>query len=148
MADKERLKTLATCTPTEFLKQTARIVGAAERFLNVTEIMSIREREPEGIEAVTPDMPDEEIKELFKRNVRRKKEQALKNAKDMLLAACVKDPDATVSLLALCCFVEPEDADKHPMSMYMDAVTELLACESVADFFTSFIGLGERLTRK
>ena len=63
--------------------------------------------------------------------------QLTKNLMDMLDKAMDQYADETIEIIALCCFVEPEDADNHTMSEYLSALSELLADEGVVSFFTS-----------
>jgi len=51
-----------------------------------------------------------------------------------------------LELLALVCFVDPKDIDKHPMSEYMGAIAELLSNVDVLNFFTSLTSLVNQLT--
>ena len=79
------LKTLVTCKPTEFLKQTNRIKKAAEKWLKDTDILNIRKRMP-ALEMVPKDGTDEERKAVFNRNKKVAEEQAKKNISEMLNA--------------------------------------------------------------
>ena len=128
------MKNLANCGPREFLRQTTRVRHAVKNWLTLTEIMSIRRRTP----ALPADLPEDE------RN-KRLTEQARDNLDAMLDAVMEKHPDETVEVLALCCFIEPEDADDHPMSEYLGAIGEILEDQNVMRFFTSLMRLGSRL---
>ena len=134
------MKTLASCGPREFLKQTNRIRIAADKWLTATKILEIRSRMPK-IE--TKKVEDKE--ELAANIEARKKafaEQARKNAFDMLEAMLETNADGTLELLALCCFIEPEDVDNHTMSEYLVSIGELLNDAGVISFFDSLVRLG------
>lgn len=131
MAEKKRItKTLANCKPSEFLKQTNRIRKSAMKWLEVTNIMNIRKHMPE----VTDDMTEDERKKAIAKQVNA-------NLNDMLDAILEKNPDETLELLALMCFVEPEDVDDYPVMDYLNAATALIGDSSVISFFTSLVRL-------
>lgn len=129
------MKNLANCKPSEFLKQTNRVRKSAEKWLTETDIMNIRKRMPELPDITTP----EERKTAMA-------EQARKNMSAILDAAMEDHPDETLELLALMCFVEPEDVDNHPMDEYLEALGELLGNRAVLDFFTSLARLGQTIS--
>lgn len=128
------MKNLANCGPREFLRQTAKIRRAVEKWLTLTDIMNIRKRIPEVPDTATPQERDEAFKA-----------QAKKNAGIILDAIMDKYPDETVDLLALCCFIEPEKADDHPMSEYLGSLTDMLDNEDVLRFFISLVKLARTL---
>lgn len=135
------MKTLANCTPREFLKQTNRIRISAEKWLTATKILEIRKRMPELPAPVeTKDRADlqkaiEERKEAFAKQTR-------ENLFAMLEAMLETNAEETLELLALCCFVEPEDVDNHTMSEYLVSIGELLNDAGVISFFDSLVRLG------
>lgn len=131
------MKNLATCKPSEFLKQTNRVKKAAEKWLAATDIMNIRSEMPTFPEG----MSDEERQELIQ-------EQATRNFSRMLDSILEEHPEETLELLALCCFVEPENVDDYKVSDYIKAITELINDKAVLGFFTSLTRLGQRNTPK
>lgn len=131
------MKNLATCKPSEFLKQTNRVKKAAQKWLAATDIMNIRSEMPTFPEG----MSDEERQELIQ-------EQATKNFSRMLDSILEEHPEETLELLALCCFVEPENVDDYKVSDYIKAITELINDKAVLGFFTSLTRLGQRNTPK
>lgn len=131
------MKNLATCKPSEFLKQTNRVKKAAQKWLAATDIMNIRSEMPTFPEG----MSDEERQELIQ-------EQATKNFSRMLDSILEEHPEETLELLALCCFVEPENVDDYKVSDYIKAITELINDKAVLSFFTSLTRLGQRNTPK
>lgn len=129
------MKTLANCTPREFLKQTNKIKNAAKDWLTKTDIQGIRSRLPK----IDEGMSKEEKKKAFQA-------QAMENAMDILDAILDKNPDETIKILCLCCFIEPEDADNHTMSEYLGCIADVLLDDNVASFFVSLASLGQRTT--
>lgn len=127
-------KNLANCTPKEFAIQTRLIKHAVEKWLTETDIMKIRERKPVIPEGAT----DEETAKLMR-------EQAGKNLSAMFDVVMDEHPDETVELLGLLCFVPPAEVDNHPMTYYMDSISELIAEQSVWNFFISLLSAGRRL---
>lgn len=120
------MKTLTNCTPREFLRQTARIRHAVEKWLTMTDILNIRKRLPEIPQTATPI----ERGELLRK-------QTTENLRAMADAILDEHPDETADLLALCCFIEPEEMDEHPMTEYLAAAAEMIGDENVISFFTS-----------
>lgn len=135
------MKTLANCKPSEFLRQTNRIRKAVEKWLTDTDILNIRKRIA-ALEPVDKNAPEEEQKAVRKRNADAARAQTIKNFGAIMDAVLEEHPDETLEVLALMCFVEPEDADKHTTSEYLAAFTELISDEAVIGFFTSFQQLG------
>lgn len=134
-------KNLVTCKPTEFLRQTNRIRKSAEKWMKATNIIEIRKRKPEGLQTIHKDMPKEEVMEISRRNAKLIAEQSRINLRDILTAAMEDHPDETLELLALACFVEPEDVDNHRVSFYLANLSDILADEDVLSFFTSLAQL-------
>lgn len=129
------MKTLANCTPREFLKQTARIRHKAADWLDMTKILSIRKTAPE----IPKDATVEEKQNIIY-------SQAQKNLSKILDSVLDEHPDETLELLALMCFVEPEDVDNYSIEFYLDAVSELISNKAVVRFFTSLVQLGQTNT--
>lgn len=132
------MKTLANCTPLEFLKQTAKLRKAAAKWLHDTNIINIRKRVP-FFTKVPVDATPEQKEEIVKANKKLADEQAFKNINDILDAVLEVYPEETLEILALCCFVEPEKVNDHPMSFYLSAFTEIINDECVMGFFTSLM---------
>lgn len=129
------MKNLANCKPSEFLKQTNKIKKSVEKWLTATEIMEIRKRLP-----VYPDGVDEEKKKAIIQK------QANENLSAMFDAIFDSHPDETLELLALLCFVEPENVDDYPIKDYLSSIAEMLEDAEVVSFFTSFMQLVRKLT--
>lgn len=136
------MKNLANCKPSEFLIQTNKIRKSVANWLTVTDIMNIRKRLPELEEAGDGATTDER-QAVVERNLKKKNEQVKQNLMDILDAMLVDHPTETLEILALCCFVEPEDVDNHPMSEYIGAITELIDTKEVWSFFISLARLAK-----
>jgi hypothetical protein len=143
--DTIKLKTLATCKPSEFLKQTNRIKKSAEKWLKMTDIIKIRQKQPAGIKEVPKDATDEEALKIRVENRKLLAEQAKKNLSEILDSIMDDHPDETLELLALFCFVEPENVDYYPVKVYMSALTELLSDEAVINFFSLLLQMGQKI---
>lgn len=141
-----KLKTLANCKPSEFLRQTNRIRKAAAEWLTATDILNIRKNMPD-LDEVEEGMSDTEKVAIAASNRERLEKQARENVMEMLDAIMDEHPDETLDLLALACFVEPGHVDDHPVSEYLAAITELIEDEAVIGFFTSLARLGQMGTR-
>lgn len=136
------LKTLHTCKPTEFLRQTNLIRKSVSKWLTDTDILNIRKRLP-VYETAPADASAEERAAVIKRNAAANKVQARKNLSAMLDAMLDEHPDETLEVLALCCFVDPENVDDYPITDYLEAFTSLISDEPVLGFFTSLASLGQ-----
>ena len=135
------MKNLANCKPTEFLKQTVRIKHSAEKWLDATQLFTIRETLPE-LKLVNDDMDEEEKKKVLAENRKARSKQQKKNLSKMFDAMMEENADGTLELLALTCFVEPEDVDDHTIDEYLQAISEMLGNASVISFFTSLAKWG------
>lgn len=124
------MKTIANCSPREFLVQTNKIRKAVANWLTLTNIMEIRKRVPK----FTEDMDD-----AAKRDAARK--MAKENISAMLESAMGEHPNETAELLGMLCFIEPEDLDNHTMIEILTPVTEMISNPEVIDFFISLARL-------
>lgn len=139
------LKTLVTCKPSEFLRQTNRIKKSAEKWLTDTDILNIRKRLA-TLEMIPQNATDEERKAIFERNKKLTEDQAKKNLSAMLDAILEDHPDETLELLGLCCFVEPEHVDDYRVTDYLAAFNSIIQDKAVLDFFISLASLGQMNT--
>lgn len=128
------MKTLATCTPTEFLSQTVRIRRSVEKWLTVTDIINIRKRTPEQLPV---EKGSETARANFEENVKRRKDQVWKNLLAIFDACAEGHPAETLEVLALICFVEPQNVNDYTMGEYLTSISEMIGDESVLSFFTS-----------
>ena len=125
------MKNLANCKPSEFFVQTNKIRKSVAKWLTATEIHEIRKRLPKY---------DDKMDAEERAKVRR--DQMKQNMDAILDAVLEKHPEETIEIMALACFIDPKDADNHPMSEYLKSISELMADESVLSFFTSLASLG------
>lgn len=135
------MKNLATCKPTEFLKQTNRIKKAAEKWLTDTDILNIRKNLPK-LETISKDASVEERNRIFEENQKRTREKVRENTSKVLDAILEEHPDETLELIALLCFVEPKDVDNYTVGEYLTAISEMLTDKAVIGFFTSLAQWG------
>lgn len=126
------MKNLANCKPSEFLVQTNRIRKSVEHWLSVTEVMEIRKKTPVFTEGMTTAERKKSIED-----------QAMRNLSAILDSVMGDHPQETLEVLALCCFVEPEDVDEHPIGFYLQNFWEMANDESVRGFFTLLTQLGQ-----
>ena len=137
----EERKNLVTCKPTEFLKQTSRIRKAAERWMKAIGVLDIRKRKAEGLREITKDMEPEDVAAARLENARKIADQSRRNLLDIVTAAMDDYPSETLEILALACFVEPENIDDHRVSFYLANLADILADPDVLSFFTSLAQL-------
>lgn len=129
------MKTLATCSPVEFLVQTNKIRRSVESWLTMTKVMEIRKRLPELPQGAKP----EDVKKA-------RQEQAKKNFSSILDSVLEEHPQETAELLGMLCFIEPEDLGNHSMLEIISSVNELIASPEVLSFFTSLTQLVQTVT--
>lgn len=134
------MKHLANCDAVEFLRQTNKIRKSVDGWLKATKILDIRKNMPK-LEPVTGEMDEAEKAKITEKNRIKTREQINKNLSAMLDVALDKYAEQTLELLALLCFIEPEDANKHKATEYLKAFGEMIADEDVLDFFTSLMRL-------
>lgn len=132
------MKTLASCKPSEFLRQTNKIRKTVAHWLDLTDIANIHKRKPELI-TLRESMSGQERQEAFDENAKRAREQSKKNMMDIFDSVMEKHPDETMEILALCCFVDPAHVDDHTVAEYLSCLTELMNDQAVLGFFTSLM---------
>jgi len=124
------MKTLANCSPREFLVQTNKIRKAVSEWLTLTKIMEIRKKLPD----IPKDVSEDEKREIVT-------EQIKANANAMLDAVLDEHPNETAELLGLMCFIEPDDLDNHSMTEFFGAISEMINSQEIVDFFISLTRL-------
>lgn len=137
----ENIKTLANCTPEEFMVQGWKIAESVQNWLTITKIMEIRRRLPE-FEKIPPSASKEERKEINRHNDELREEQAKKNLFEILKSCMKEHPKETAEILKLLCFEEPGD-EGHPMFYYIGAFNQIISNEEVINFFLSLVHLGQ-----
>lgn len=136
------MKTLVNCTPTEFFSQTNKIRKSAEKWLKDTNILEIRRHGPEDLPKISDDMSVEDKEKILSERKEIIRKTALANLSEMFNVIIGEYPQETIELMALCCFIEPEDADNYTMSEYLANFNEILSDEAVLGFFSSLGLLG------
>lgn len=131
MVEKERIKNLANCKPSEFIKQTNKIRHYVEKWLKNIKFADIRKH--------LPDIPEGATKEEKAELIR---EQSFKNFSVLLDSALEEHTEETLGILALCSFLPVEEADDQPMGFYIEVIADLLESEAVQRFFISLVKLG------
>lgn len=134
-------KNLANCKPSEFLKQTYKIKRSVAEWMDAVDVLAILKQKPQLI--ATAALPEEERKKAEEANAKIARDQVKKNLSDLLDKALEENAEKTLEVMALCCFIEPEDADNHPMSEYLESLGELISDAGVMSFFTSLVQLGQ-----
>ena len=129
------MKNLANCKPSEFLTQTNKIRKSVGKWLADTDAMNIRKRVPH----LTEEMSDEEKQRALEK-------QVSENSTAILDAIMEEHPQETLELLALLCFVEPENVDDHEVVEYLEAFQELLSNQAVLNFFMSLMRWVNQIT--
>lgn len=124
------MKTLANCSPREFLVQTNKIRKAVAEWLSLTKILEIRKNLPKYSEGMT----DSDKRSAVSAQVKA-------NASAMLDAMLDEHPEETAELLGLLCFVDPDDLDNHQMTEFFGALAEILNSKEILDFFISLAQL-------
>lgn len=125
------MKTLANCTPLEFLTQTNKIRKSAENWLTLTKVLEIRRNLPK----IDKEMSAEEKSAAWRGQIR-------KNVSDMLAAILEEHPQETAELLCHVCFIDPKDMEKHTMTELLGSINEILENAEVVSFFASLAKLG------
>lgn len=124
------MKTLANCAPVEFLRQTNKIRHSAGELLKKSGVLEIRKRQP----AFTGDETEEERKEKIN-------DQAKRNLDEMLDLLLETDPEGTVKLMGLVCFMEPDEALAANGMELFGAAMEVLGSKPALGFFSSLMRL-------
>lgn len=128
------MKNLATCKPTEFVAQTAKIKDAVANWMEVIDFIGVRNNHP-VYEIIPKDATIEQKGEILRKNAELKKKRAMENISLLLDNMLVKHPQETLSVLALCCFIEPEHVDDYTMEEYFNCIMDMMENESVIRFF-------------
>ena len=141
------MKNLANCKPSEFVAQTLKIKKTVQDWLDATQLISILNTIPDYIQLPENSTAEQKV-DVIRKNAKIQQEQGLQNLSKIIDKAFAQNPEKTLELLAHCCFVEPADVDKHPMSCYFKSITELMHDESILSFFTSLAQLAKKNTFK
>ena len=119
------MKNLATCKPTEFVAQTAKIKDAVANWMEVIDFIGVRNNHP-VYEIIPKDATIEQKGEILRKNAELKKKKAMENISLLLDNMLVKHPQETLNVLALCCFIEPEHVDDYTMEEYFNCIMDMM----------------------
>lgn len=133
--DKPVMKTLANCTPVEFLRQTNRIRHAAADLLKKADISEIRKRMPPLSGDETPEQKQKAMRE-----------QGKKNFSDILDALMETNAEDTAAVIGMMCFQNPNDVESATGMEYLSAGLELIQSKPVMDFFLMLMGSAQTST--
>lgn len=125
------MKTLATCTLPEFLRQANKIRHAVSDFYDMCDFGSIIKRKPE----LTGQETEEELADKIRK-------QSKQNLSDILDVCLDTNAEKTVEIVGLMCFKSPEEAAEMSSTEFLGATLELLSNEDVVSFFTSVANSG------
>lgn len=139
------MKNLATCKPTEFVAQTAKIRKAVANWIEIIDLMKIRNTLP-AYRFVSKEASAEEKTEVIRYNAELKRKQAIDNFNTILDNALEKHPQETLEILALCCFVEPDHVDDYTMDEYLQCIMDIIQNKSVLSFFSLLAQLDQTST--
>lgn len=129
------MKNLATCKPSEFVAQTARIKTAVANWIDAIDLMKIRATQPK-YETLPIDATPEQRAEIIKKNAEKQRKQTMQNLNKILDKMLVEHPKETLDVLALCCFVEPEHVDDYTIDEYFQCIMDMMQNKSVINFFS------------
>lgn len=135
------MKNLANCTSIEFLVQCNKIRKQVETWLTDTKILEIRKNMCPLL-PVADDMSAEKKAAIEEENEKRRQKQAKKNISDMLDAALEENAEKTFELLALMCFMTPDEAKTTKPFVLLNCFAEMLNDEDVVGFFSSLMKSG------
>ena len=139
------MKNLATCKPSEFIAQTAKIREAVAGWLEITEFERIRNKKP-IFEMLPADATAEQKALVIQHNAEKMKKQTVDNLNEILDNMLSKHPQETMKVLALCCFVEPTEIDNYTIDQYFDCVMDMVENKSVMRFFSLLVRLDQKPT--
>ena len=129
------MKNLATCKPSEFVAQTAKIKNAVADWIDKIDLMAIRATQP-VYKTLPIDATAEQRAAVIKENAEIERKQTMANVNKILDNMLAVHPKETLDVLALCCFVEPSDVDNHTMDEYLDCIMDMMQNKSVLNFFS------------
>ncbi len=128
------MKNLATCKPSEFIAQTAKIREAVADWLEAIDFQKIRNKRP-VYEPLPQNATAEQEAEINEHNKELLRKQMANNLNEILDNMLAKHPQKTLKILALCCFVEPDDVDNHQVDEYLSCFMDMAENETVLRFF-------------
>lgn len=145
MEGKKIEKTLVTCSPTEFLKQSVILKKKIKKWADDIGIEELRKLNPD-YEKLKGDETVEEKYELIKKNDELRKKMQTNKLMEIFDNAFEKYPEQTLEILALVCFVDPKNVDDYPINEYLNALNSMIRDEAVVTFFMSLVQLEQVFT--
>ena len=130
------IKTLANCSPVEFLRQTNKIKYAVEYYLELTGAKEILRRGP----AFTGEETSAERVEM-------RKKQSQENMNALLDVVLDTYAEQTAELIGLMCFMSKEEILETNMVTLLTPLLEILQDKQVLAFFQMLLPLGQMNTR-
>lgn len=137
----EQIKTLANCSDEEGLVQMYLIAEDIEKWIKVTDILSIRKKIPK-LDDIPEDIDEQKKASIKEKNDKKLMEQGKKNMMEMFKVALKEHPKETARIMRLCCFTDPED-NSHSIFYYMRGFTEMLQDENVVVSFLSLPNMAQ-----
>lgn len=137
------MKNLATCKPTEFVAQTAKIKNALANWIDAVDLMAIRATQPE-YKVIPINATPEQRKAVIAENAEIQRKQTMDNLSKILDNMLVEHPQETLEVLALCCFVEPQNVDNYTIDEYFQCIMDMAQNKSVLNFFSLLAQLQTR----
>lgn len=128
------MNNLANCKPSEFIAQTVKIKKIVSKWLYEIDWNGIK-NEPLELKEAPETASAEERAAVYKENAKIVKDKSMERMSKLFDNAFEKYPDDTLAVLALCCFIEPQDVDKYSMSEYLGCITDLVSSKEVTNFF-------------
>lgn len=139
------MKNLATCKPSEFVAQTAKIRTAVANWLDVTDFFKIRNERP-AYKVLPENATPEDKYNVIHANAEIKRNHVIKNINMILDNMLAKHPQETLEILALCCFVDPAQVDEHTIDEYFECVMDIFQSKAVLRFFSLLAQLDQKPT--
>lgn len=118
-------KTIANCTPVEFMEQGYKVAKKAGELFGKSKVLELRGRQPD----YKGDESEDERKELANA-------QAKRNIVAMLERLMCEYPDDTCELLGLMAFIPKEELSKHTGLELMGVGISVLMNKEVLDFLS------------
>ena len=122
------MKTIANCTPSEFLKQSWAIYEKLRDLFDKAKVAEIRKM-----------MPKFNGKETDEEKAAKLKEQGKENLVKILQKMLDEYPVETAKVLGLMCFIPEDEIDQHTGIELLLPAIEILNNEQVVSFFSSLL---------
>lgn len=122
------MKTIANCTPSEFLKQSWAIYGKLRELFEKANVAEIRKMLPKFDGNETDEEKAAKLKEQGKENLLKIVEKLLDEY-----------PAETAKVLGLMCFIPENEIDKHTGVELLLPAVEIISNEQVVSFFSSLL---------